>query len=168
MGKFYEKFAVRHLNRLRDQEPLRSTPFDFNTTEATLNRWLTDGNLTLESIGSSADELRELRVKFYMNKAQVALATFRGQATCMDTIRNSLREAGKTLEDIGTSEEELKNLDVEYSRKKALNFLARARNERGLVNNHKMVEAVRHFLSRGNLKVEDIDTSDGELTLLAA
>lgn len=168
MSKFHEKYARRHLNRLREQQPLGDRPFWFDATASTLSRWLEDGDLNLKSIGSSEEELAELRVRFWTKQAKSGLEKIRNLTACnRDIVYGPLEKAGKTLADIGTSEEELDLLDVEYCKRKALHFLNEARNNPYFSAKYKWVDAARKFLNRGKLTPQDVGTSEEEMSLLA-
>lgn len=168
VSQFHERYARLHLQRLRDQFPLGRTEFDFDRTAETLRGWLADGNLTLSDIGSSEEELEELRIEFYLREAIRGLSMLRDLTACnRDVIIIPLEEAGKTLADIGTSELELRQLDVAYCRQAADKLLQEVRHK-GEPPPIKLqrLAGVRYFVTRGGIPLGDIGTSEEELLTL--
>lgn len=127
------------------------------------------GTFTLKDIGTSEEELNKLYKKQYMELARNFLQQMR-DGTSRDEgsfaiLRKMLRENDLALEDIGTSEEELKemqNMGHEALAKKHLN---RLRDGKG--NPAGMRNLILMHVEKGSLTLEDIGTSEEELTRLA-
>lgn len=90
-----------------------------NTQIRLIKQNIGKAGLSLEDIGTTEEELDELRKKGCKNFAIhfIGLARERvlGESVIdtIDIIRKNAKEAGVSLEEIGTSEEELKKLEME-------------------------------------------------------
>jgi hypothetical protein len=86
-----------------------------------LRRNLQNGGLTLEDIGTSEKELRQLRVEGCKIAAKLWLNALRREPDQYDNhlrwLRRNLQNGGLTLEDIGTSEKELRQLRLAATNK---------------------------------------------------
>ena len=95
-------------------EDLRSGTEYYKSSLEDLHSDLRDGGLTLKDIGTSEEELENLRVKGCKISAQNWLKDLRSGTdlyeSFLECLRSDLQNGGFTLEDIGTSEEELEKL----------------------------------------------------------
>jgi len=95
-------------------EHLRSGTDQYESFLKYLHEEVQKGGFTLKDIGTSEEELEQLRVKGCKTSAQKWLEYLRSGADQYDSFLKYLREevqkGGLTLKDIGTSKEELEKL----------------------------------------------------------
>ena len=106
----HEVEAQKWLNYLRDGTS------EYETVLGHLRGEVRKGNLLLADIGTSEEELKQLRVKGCKVSAQKWLSYLRqgngSYEECINLLRIEVRKGNLLLADIGTSEEELKQLRV--------------------------------------------------------
>jgi hypothetical protein len=128
------------------------------------------GGLTLEDIGTSKEELEQLRIKGCKAEARRWLEYLRSGTGHYDTFLKYLREevqrGGLTLEDVGTSEEELEQLRIKYFKANAQYWLEYLRSGTGHYD--LSLKYLREEVQKGGLTLEDIGTSEKELEELRA
>ena len=114
--KELEELRVKGCKNLAQEllESLRSGIDRYESFLKCLRKEVQKGGLTLEDIGTSEEELEELRVKNCKALAQECLDFLRSGAdnyeSFLEYLRKEVQKGGFTLEDIGTSEEELEEL----------------------------------------------------------
>jgi hypothetical protein len=133
-----------------------------------LRNQLTRGGITLEDIGSSDVEIEELRLLGCKVAAVEWLRYLRSGAkmynlsiTCL---YEELSQSGLTPEDIGSTDEEISQLRIQGCKLVAREWLDDLR--RGIATYDLCISHLRKEIAQCSLALEDIGTSDAELTAL--
>lgn len=155
---------------------LRAGEFDYEWYLRKIKEKVETGELTLEFLGTSEEELEKLRVlgaktaaKLYLQR--LATGTELYELT-LKQLRQELEKGGLTVSDIETTDAELEEYRVEGCKTAAqiwLNLLREQGPEAVGAKNH--VNFLRRELHNGGLSVSEIGTTDAELasfTKLAA
>lgn len=84
---------------------------------------------------------------------------------CLQFLREEIADGGLTLEDIGTSEKELEEFRIKIHRFSAKKYLEYLRDGTEQYKNY--LQFLREEIAEGGLTLEDIGTSEEELSRLA-
>lgn len=135
-------------------------------------KYVSKAGITLRSIGTSEQELKQLLREGYIAGAEhwLNVARKRERKNCVDleveAIREYVSKAGITLESIGTSEQELEPFFREscvVQAKKWLN-VARERARKNCIDSE--IELVREYAGKAGVTLESIGISEQELEQL--
>jgi len=147
---------------------LRAGEFDYEWYLRKIKEKVDSGELSLEFLETSEEELEKLRVlgcataaKLYFER--LASGTELYELT-LKQLRLELEKGGLTLTDIETTEAELEEFRVEGCKTAALIWLNLLREQgSGAVGSTNHVNFLRSELHKGGLTLADIDTTDAEL-----
>ncbi len=150
-------------------EALRHGSYLYEKTIVYLRIAMKGGNFTLETLGSSEEELERLRVKgcktaalLYLGELRSPILSHNRESEAM--MREELKKGGLTLEDIGMNEKQvaaLLNSSHTRSKREAEKVLRLLRS--GTTHADDYVDYLLGELSRGNLMLDDIGTTREEI-----
>ncbi len=155
---------------------LRAGEFDYEWYLRKIKEKVETGELSLEFLGTSEEELEKLRVlgcktaaKLYLERLAAGTELYE---LSLKQIRHELEKGGLTVSDIETTEAELEKYRVEGCKTAALIWLGLLREQgAGAVGSANHVNFLRRELQKGGLSLADINTTEDELasfTKLAA
>lgn len=127
-----------------------------------------EGNLSLTDVGTSVEELKDLRIKLYRATAHMCLDRLRASDAphdrLIDYVRGVARAGDLSFADIGTSREELAGLRLKGYKAEAREWVDHLR--RGSVISCPSVDHILEYVREKNLSLADIGTSEEELSEL--
>jgi len=162
--------AQYYLKRLREGNWLHlnaSLKLGYDDLLEYIEQEVSKGGFTLETIGTSEEELKGLRVKGCKDAIQFFLGRLRDTRLhsydeSLKRLRKEVSKGGFTFEAVGTSEEELRTLRLNCSKATAQNWLRLLRKPM-LDHYDDYLERLRKEVSKGGFTLETIGTSEEKL-----
>ncbi len=158
----HRRLGMKYLSFLRNREGR------FDYLIELLQSSVENGEFTLDDIGTTKEELKELWTNGCKGMAREELSLLREGTSDYDIILRNLRrqaqQADFDLEEIGTSEQELEELRIKCSKILAQKYLKFLR--LGVMDPEFYMSYLEVGVQRGDFTLKDIKTSEEELEKL--